>query len=144
MKNSTEDILYMRSEAGCVFIVHRVNVLRAGGCTNCVLYRMFSSFVCVMRQRGGERAWLLLTVSMLPAHWEPSSAPNHHIWALIVKMISLIEFVAECRPSQTHTPTHTHKQNPVLCLLYAGKDSLFSGIPSAIQLGLISIQLLAC
>lgn len=68
------------------------------------------------------------------------------VGALLVKMISLIEFIAECRLISISSPIHgdTHTQCPVLCAPFPGKDTLFSGIPTEIQLGLISIQLLAC
>ncbi len=69
-------------------------------------------------------------------------------------MISLIKLLAECRlisisspihgRTHTHAHTHMHTQCPALCTPFPGKDTLFSGIPTAIQLGLISIQLLAC
>lgn len=102
----------MRAEAGGVFLAHRVNVLCPGGCTNCVSYRMFSPFVCVMWRQGGERSGFCWLSACCRHTGKPSSTPNHQIWALIVKMISLIEFIAECRlisiSSPIHRDTHAH------------------------------------
>lgn len=115
--HTAEDALYMRSEAGGVSPVHCVNVLRAGGCTNCASHRMFSSFVCAMWRRGGERSGFCCLSACYRHAGNQSSALGLQVWALRVKMISLIEFIAECRLisiSGQHTPTHTYAHTYVL------------------------------
>lgn len=87
--HSRGNMLYIRPETGCVFTVHCLKAPVHAAVHTCHLHRMLGSCVCDVTA-GWSEVWLLLPVSMLLSHREPSSTPKHQIWTLIVTMISLI------------------------------------------------------